>query len=158
MALTLPEALAHLRLEPDYPPDQVQPYVDAAADAAERYLNRRIFSDQAAFDAALDEVPSKLAAARVAYDAAVVAANALTDETERAAALKVACVRLQGARMHSDWTFAGLILAPSMRSAMLLTLGHLFANRSAVVVGGTAVELPRGALDLLRPYRKVMMP
>ena len=44
-------ARAHLRLEPDYPAQQVQPYLDAAEDAARQFLNRRIFADQAAKDA-----------------------------------------------------------------------------------------------------------
>ena len=39
------------------------------------------------------------------------------------------------------------------KSACLLMLGHLYANREDVVVGISATELPRGAQALLTPYR-----
>jgi len=41
----------------------------------------------------------------------------------------------------------------SIRAAILLTLGHLYANREDVIVGVSASEMPRGARDLLRPHR-----
>lgn len=42
---------------------------------------------------------------------------------------------------------------PAIRSAILLTIGHLYGNREDVVVGTIAAPLPRGADYLLRPYR-----
>lgn len=45
----------------------------------------------------------------------------------------------------------------SIKAAVRLILGHLFANREAVTTG-QAMELPMGAQYLLRPYRRVMMP
>ena len=41
---------------------------------------------------------------------------------------------------------------------MRLMLGHLYANREAVVTGVTTAELPLGVDALVRPYRLVMMP
>lgn len=41
----------------------------------------------------------------------------------------------------------------SIVSAVKLILGHLYANREAVVVGSTAIVLPLGAEHMLWPYR-----
>lgn len=42
-----------------------------------------------------------------------------------------------------------------IRSAILLTIGHLYEHREDVVVGASVNELPQGALDLLWSYRIV---
>lgn len=39
------------------------------------------------------------------------------------------------------------------KSACLLILGHLYANREDVVIGTIATDLPRGSQALLTPYR-----
>lgn len=39
------------------------------------------------------------------------------------------------------------------KSACLLILGHLYANREDVVIGTIATDLPRGSQSLLTPYR-----
>jgi uncharacterized phiE125 gp8 family phage protein len=52
------------------------------------------------------------------------------------------------------WTTAAAV--PIMlKQAMLLLIGHWFANREAIVVsvGGTATDLPMGVNALLAPYR-----
>lgn len=41
----------------------------------------------------------------------------------------------------------------SFKSACLLILGHLYANREDVVTGTIATDLPRGSQALLTPYR-----
>lgn len=40
-----------------------------------------------------------------------------------------------------------------IRSAIRLTIGHLYEHREDVIVGVTATELPKGAEALLWPYR-----
>lgn len=154
----LSAAKAHLRLEADYPDAQVEPYLDAAIEAAEHYLNCNVFATQAALDLALDAMPVSLAVAQATYNAAVLAAVSVTDATLKQATLEVACARLEAARRSASWTLAGVVLRPAIRSAILLTLAHLFANRSDVVIGTIATDLPRGARDLLRPLRRVMGP
>lgn len=47
-----------------------------------------------------------------------------------------------------------MVVTDLVRAAMLLIVGHLYANREDVVTGATAVELPHGARALLAPYRK----
>lgn len=156
--VTLAEARAHLRLELDYPAEQVQTYLDGAIDAAERYLNRRVFPSAASLDAAMDTAPSVLSLARMAYDAAIVIAASIVDTTERLASMSVAARRWDDACVRFEWTLEGVVVTSSIRSAILLTLGHLYANRSDVLLGSTATELPRGARDLIRPLRRVMGP
>jgi uncharacterized phiE125 gp8 family phage protein len=41
----------------------------------------------------------------------------------------------------------------SMKSAMLLIIGHYFENRENSIVGQTIMEIPEGAKALLAPYR-----
>lgn len=56
----------------------------------------------------------------------------------------------------SSGTDAELTMPAAIKSAILLTVGHLYANRESVVVGKAAVEIPSGAkflLDLKRIYR-----
>lgn len=49
-------------------------------------------------------------------------------------------------------------LAPaSLLAAVKLTLGHLYANREAVVTGTIATELPGGVRQLCAPYRRVSL-
>lgn len=53
-----------------------------------------------------------------------------------------------------DYETSGeLILPGQARSAILLTLGHLYANRESVIIGKSAIELPLGALHLLNQIR-----
>lgn len=41
----------------------------------------------------------------------------------------------------------------AVQAAILLTLGHLYANREDVVTGASVAQLPLGARSLLRPHR-----
>jgi uncharacterized phiE125 gp8 family phage protein len=43
----------------------------------------------------------------------------------------------------------------AIKQAMLLLIGHWYANREAVVIGGPAVELPMAVAALLRPFSTV---
>lgn len=46
-----------------------------------------------------------------------------------------------------------LLLNEDVRTAMLLLVGHWYANREAVVSGNTPAELPLAVEALLQPYR-----
>lgn len=48
-----------------------------------------------------------------------------------------------------------MVATYSVKAAILLTCGHLFANREDVVVGAQSFAMPSGSRDLLRPHRKV---
>lgn len=158
--LTVADALAQCRLESDYPPEQLQPYIDGAEAAAAAYLNRSLFADQEALTAAQDAAPGLMGDANAAYQAAMTAALQLEDSTERAAAITLASTRLAEAQRAANWAIFGMAANAAVLSAIRLTMGHLFANREAVIAGASAaaVALPMGAEYLLSPYRRVMMP
>ena len=46
-----------------------------------------------------------------------------------------------------------LLLNDDVRTAMLLLIGHWYANRESVVVGETAAQVPFAVEALLQPYR-----
>lgn len=46
-----------------------------------------------------------------------------------------------------------MIINDQIKAAVLLTVGHLYANREEVVVGTITAELPKGSRSLLQPYR-----
>ncbi|WP_219209212.1 head-tail connector protein [Variovorax boronicumulans] len=156
--VTLDQARAHLRLEADYPADQVEPYIAGAVDAAAQYLNRAIFDDWSSLDAALAALPAARGTARSAYKTAADAAALLEDPADRADALSVAQARLDFVTAETGRVLNGIVVNPSIVTAVLLTLGHLFSNREDVVVGVTATDVPNGARSLLRGDRRVMMP
>lgn len=58
----------------------------------------------------------------------------------------------------AGYSIPGALLQPyplpaAIRAAMLLTIGHLYENREAVVIGATVAELPLGVQNLLQPFR-----
>lgn len=46
-----------------------------------------------------------------------------------------------------------IVVNDAINTAILLTVGHLYANREDVIVGATASQLPNGAQFFLRPHR-----
>lgn len=150
--IDLAAAKAHLRLESDYPDDQVQGKLDAAESSAAQFLNRRIFKDQSALETAVGVVPTALSAAGVSYQAALAAANAIDDHVARCAAQGYALRSYRAALTLADETYAGIVTNAQIEAAILLTLGHLFENRQDVQQG-TVQQLPVGATQLLFPFR-----
>lgn len=108
--LTTAQAIEHCRADPEADAVMVELYLGAAVDAAQDYLGRKVYVDQAELDAAV--------AAGTAGERPMVATY-------------------------------------SVKAAMLLICGHLFANREDVVVGTQSFAMPNGSRDLLRPHRKV---
>lgn len=157
--LSLDDARDQCRAESDYPAAQLQPYIDAAEAAAAAYLNRNVYADDAALEAAQDEVTQAIADASAAYTAAQATAAAMTDPAQQRIALELACARFDLAKLEATRTIHGVAANAAILAAVRLLLGHLFANREDVLTGNAqAVAIPMGAQDLLRPYRRVMMP
>jgi hypothetical protein len=146
-------ARAHLRLGDGYPADQVQGKLDAAESSAAQFLNRRIFGDQDALDAAIAAVPSALVAAGTAYQAALTTAGEIEDDVARCAAQGYASRVYREARIAASETYAGVVVNPQIDAAILLILGHLFESREDVVVGAPVAALPHGSERLLFPFR-----
>lgn len=51
---------------------------------------------------------------------------------------------------------AGIVVNDAIRAAILLTVGHLYANRESVVTGTISTELTMTTRYLLGPYRILM--
>lgn len=81
---------------------------------------------EAAEQEAIDFINRKVYATQAALDAAVVAGSAGT---------------------------APIVATAAIKNAILLILGHRFANREDVVIGTISSPLPNGSRSLLQPYR-----
>jgi len=167
--LTLEQCRMHCRIDGDYDDAILDDLLAAATDAASAYLRRALFADQAALDLALDQLPQDMAAAVTGHEAAVAAANAETNAARAKAMRDVADRRLAVATERSAQLLQGLPANDSIRAAVRLLLGHLYAHREAVVVSthaldvpvgaaAIAMQLPFGVAALLDPYRLAATP
>jgi hypothetical protein len=154
--IDLPTAKAHLRVASDYPDVQVAGPLGAAEMMAAKFLNRNIYADQTALNAAIAAVPAALIAAGVAYEAAMTAAEAIDDAIAQDAAEEYASYVYAEAQDSARRTRAGIVIDDMIRAGALLILGHLFANREDTVVGVTVASLPQGSRAVLAPYRVSM--
>ncbi|ARZ72862.1 hypothetical protein CCR98_01205 [Stenotrophomonas sp. WZN-1] len=167
--LTLEQCRAHCRIDGDFDDTILGDLLAAASDAAAAYLGRELYADQTGLDQALDQLPQDMAAAVTGHEAAVAAANAETNAAKAKAMRDVADRRLAVATARSARLLLGMPANDSIRAAVRLLLGHLYAHREAVVVSaqmlddhaGTAaiaMELPFGVAALLDPYRPAATP
>lgn len=156
--ISLAQARAHVRVASDYPDTQLTPYINGAVDAAEAYLNRAIYETAQALALARQAYPGQVRTASETRDDALAAARLIEGREERCAAVAIAEADYQDAMGVAGRALYGIVVNASIVSAILLTVGHHFANRAAVVTGTTSAELHLGSKELLRPYRRVMMP
>ncbi|TEA79832.1 head-tail connector protein [Allopusillimonas ginsengisoli] len=156
--LTLDQAIAHCRVESDYPADQLLPYMVAAENYVISHLNRVVFESEQALNNALDSLPSTLGAAFDAYQTALGVARQVENVAQRETMIGVAQIKYHAAQNAARRTLDGIVINGAIHAAMLLTLGNLFVNREADVVGASVAMLPTGVPELLRPYRMVQMP
>ncbi|HWT21643.1 MAG TPA: head-tail connector protein [Variovorax sp.] len=145
--VALTTAKAHLRLESEYPDEQVQGKLDAAERLAAEFLNRRIYQNDAALTAAIATVPDALVAAGAAYRAALTAAEAIDDCVAERAAKDYALRAYRDAQTLACETYAGIVINQQIEAAILLTLGHLFENRQG------SQQLPDDAVAMLFYFR-----
>lgn len=175
--ITTAEAMAHLRLDED-DATMLPIYLSAAREHAERFTGRTIARQtiEVAFDAfpaAEIELPHSpvMSIQSVDYTGADGAdatldpgAYVLDDYSEPQWLLPVIgsawpatqsvinAVRVRYVAGYGE----GKPLPAPIRAAILLTLGHLYANRESVTVKAPATELPLGVIALLRDYRRRM--
>ncbi|MFJ4589067.1 head-tail connector protein [Pseudomonas moraviensis] len=145
-------AMKHLLAEPE---DQVlvQAQLDAAEEAAQQFLQRRFFVDQAAVNAAKSETVQRTRAARDVYAAAVAVADLPDNHEFRCRLREQARQSLAETYESIDMDEYGIVINAAITAACLLKLGHLFANREEVVTGTISTELPLASKSLLMPYR-----
>ncbi|MYM31489.1 phage gp6-like head-tail connector protein [Duganella sp. CY15W] len=151
--ISMDVAKSHLRVVGSDEDADIELKLQAAEQAASAYLNRNLYVDQAALNAALESAPGAFAAACEAHRTAIDAANALSDDAQRGMALLGAHERFDAANLASILIYRGMVANSAIKAAILLTLGHLYENREDAVVGLVITELPAGARSLLRPYR-----
>ncbi|ANN66466.1 head-tail connector protein [Bordetella bronchialis] len=156
--LTAEQCRAQCRVTGDYDDAELADKLASAENAVSAHLNRNVYVDQEALDAAVNDLADAAGQAQEAYDQAVAAAAGLSSDAAREMALQVAEKRLADFRLNAQRTLNGIVANGSILAAVRLTLGHLYANRESVATGVTVAELPLGVADLLRPYRLVMMP
>jgi hypothetical protein len=132
-------------------------YIESAEAACEREIGRHVYADQAALDEAKAALPASVLAASVAYEAAVEAAELLDDDRAVGFALAAAEQDLVASNIAATRTRAGIVVNHELRAAVLLTVGHLYRNREAVITGqgASAVEVPEAAAALLGRLRYV---
>ncbi len=149
----LAEAKLHLRVtEPDEDA-LIGLYINAAEQSAVSLLDRGVYVDGTALTAAKAAAPGALDTACAAYDAAIEAAEAMTDDALQAAATQAAENAWLKACVTYRQTMDGMVVNDTIRAAVLLIVGHLFANRENVVAGVSVAQLPNGAEWLLQPYK-----
>jgi uncharacterized phiE125 gp8 family phage protein len=173
--LTLVEAKAHLRVEVDADDDLITALISAARSAAESYCNRSFASAEFAIIAdefpadgkGLEILPDVTTLESWTYLAAdgtedtVASSDVTVDNTRREIRMTDATVAWPiGASRLTVTVIAGpdagasppVLPDPAVLAAIKLTLGDLYENREAQVVGATIVE-NRAAMALLTPYR-----
>lgn len=145
-------AMKHLLAEPE---DQVlvQAQLDACEEAAQQFLQRRFFVDQAAVNLAKSETIQRTRAAREVYVAAKAVADLPENNEFRCRLREQARQALADSYEAIDMDEYGIVINAAITAACLLKLGHLFANREEVVTGTIATELPLASKSLLMPYR-----
>lgn len=146
-------AKSHLRVDGDDDDSEIAWKLAAAEESAASYLNRNLYADQASFDVAIQSMPAVYSAALAGHRAAIESARSVPDLDERQMALLAANERFSMAKLECIRTHQGLVINYEVTAAVLLTLGHLWANREGVVVGLSVTDLPQGSISLLRPHR-----
>ncbi len=144
--VTLADAKLHLRVTGDDENTLIQTHLNAAEQLAASWMGRSIFADQTALSTARAAVPAALSAATTAYIAAVDAAALLEDATEAGIALEAAEQDYQKAQTVARMTHSGVVINDLIKSAVLLTVGALYADRELA-------EPPRAAQHLLQPHK-----
>jgi hypothetical protein len=153
MLIDLAVAKAHLNVTVDLDDADITLKLEAAEQFAILHLNRYVYADHAALTAALDAVPTTLAAASAAYLAATAAAASIETDIDRDMAIFGATETYTRAQIDARMTYQGIVATSNIKAAILLILGSLYANRENEVVGATVFALPLGAHALLQPYR-----
>ena len=149
----LAEAKLHLRVDGTDEDALIGVYITAAEQSAASLLDRGVYVDGTALGVAKAAAPGELDTAIAACGSAIAAAEALTDETAIAAAIQTAGNDLLRAQVAHRQAMDGIVVNDAIKSAVLLIVGHLYANREDVVAGASVAKLPNGAEWLLAPYR-----
>ena len=152
--VTMPEAKLHLRGVDGTEEDAlIGVYITAAEQMAMALLDRGVYDDDTALGVAKAAAPGELDTAIAAYESAIAAADALADETAKAASIQTAGNGLLRAQVAHRQAMDGMVVNEAIKAAVLLIVGHLYVNREDVVTGVSVAQMPNGAEWLLQPYK-----
>ena len=151
--VTTSEAKLHLRVDSADEDALIGVYITAAEQMAIALLDRGVYADDTALGVAKAAAPGELDTAIAAYESAIAAAEALADETAKAASIQTAGNGLLRAKVAHRHAMDGMVVNEAIKAAVLLIVGSLYAQREDVVVGVSVAQLPNGAEWLLAPYR-----
>lgn len=179
--VSIDEAKSHLRLDPSVGTAEdslISGHIAAATSDLEEFTRRRFMPqtwedhrDEFA-DEMIIEVSPVASVSSVSYvdadgvtqtlDSAVYSVSAPAGDNPPKAIIRLAygqswpAIRGDSGSVRIRYVagYANAAAVPAqLRAAVLLTVGHLYANREDVVVGTIASPLPRGAEALARPFR-----
>lgn len=151
--VTTSEAKLHLRVDSADEDALIGVYITAAEQMAIALLDRGVYADDTALGVAKAAAPGELDTAIAAYESAIAAAEALADETAKAASIQTAGNGLLRAKVAHRHAMDGMVVNEAIKAAVLLIVGSLYAQREDVVVGVSVAQLPNGAEWLLAPYK-----
>jgi len=151
--VALPEAKLHLRVDSADEDALIGVYITAAEQMAIALLDRGVYADGTALGVAKAAAPGELDTAIAAYESAIAAAEALADETAKAASIQTAGNGLLRAKVAHRHAMDGMVVNEAIKAAVLLIVGSLYTQREDAVVGVSVEQLPNGAEWLLAPYR-----
>ena len=147
------EAKLHLRVDSADEDALIGVYITAAEQMAIALLDRGVYADDTALGVAKAAAPGELDTAIAAYESAIAAAEALADETAKAASIQTAGNGLLRAKVAHRHAMDGMVVNEAIKAAVLLIVGSLYTQREDVVVGVSVAQIPNGAEWLLAPYR-----
>jgi erythromycin esterase-like protein len=150
--VTLAEAKIHLRVDGTDEDALIGLYINAAEQAAVKAMDRGVYADGTALQTAKTDAPAALTTATADYAAAVTDADAMTDTTEQAAALQVAETAYMRAQVSYRQAFDGIVVNDTIKAAVLLMVGSLYAFRENDFAGQIS-QIPTGADMLLQPFK-----
>jgi hypothetical protein len=153
MLIDLPTAKLHVAADGDADAALITLYLGAAERSVVEYACRNIYATQGALDAAIAAVPDALIAAKTAYDAAIVLADAMDAGDLQDMAVLAADEAYTKAKQSARMTYQGIVVNDQIKAAILLTLGHLYANRENSIVGVQVAALPMGSQYLMNSFR-----
>lgn len=149
--VTLEDVRAHCRAEPE-DDALLELYANGAEQAAQEFLNRRVFAAAEDLQAATLAMPVTVATAELAYWAAREAARGMVGEARCMAELAADAAWRDVTRVAQE-TAMGMVVNDDIRAAVLLITGHRYRNREDVITGTIATKMPQGATTILFPYR-----